>query len=128
MFDVNTILQKVNQENYSIVAIRHLSEDENYEIGNMCRNSFDWDYGLDCSSYETDNPVELDGTCGYAIFDFCDLDVDEIEEAESLISKALAEAIYVGEPVIIAGHRFTYGNDDNEVIIEDAEVIAKKVR
>lgn len=128
MFDVNTILEKVNQENFSIIAIRYISSDEEYEIGDICRNSYDWDYELDCSTYETENPVELDGTCGYAVYGLSDLDVNEVEEAEQLLSMALEEADYIGEPVLIAGHGYTYGNDENEVIIEDAVVIAKEVR
>lgn len=128
MFDVNAILKKVNQEKFSIIAIRHLSPDEKYEIGDICRNSYDWDYELDCSTYETENPIELDGTCGYAVYDLCNLDLDEMEEAEQLLSMALKEADYIGEPVLIAGHGYTYGNDENEVIIKDAEVIGKDVR
>lgn len=128
MFDVVSVLEKVNQEKFNIIAIRHLSPDEEYEIGDICRNSFDWDYELDCSTYETENPIELDGTCGFAVYGFSDLDVDEIVEAGALLSRALQESPYIDEAVIIAGHRFTYGNDDNEVIIEDAEVIAKEMR
>lgn len=126
MFDVKEILKKVNEEGYGVIAIRHLAEDEQYEVGEMCRNSFDWNYELDCSTYDTDEPIELDGTCGYHITGFENLDEEEIEEATELFEKAMREATsnYVGEVVIIVGSRFTYGCDENEVIIWDAEVIA----
>lgn len=32
--------------------------------------------------------------------------------------------LHRGKMVVIAGYSYTYGNDENEVIIEDAEVIA----
>lgn len=124
MFNVAEILRKVNGEGFGMVAIRHCAPDEHYKIGDMCRNSFDWNYEFDISTYDTDEPVELDGTCGHAIFGFTDLDDEEIEEATELFNKAMNEAVYVGDIVIIAGNRYTYGYDEDEVIIEDAEVIA----
>ena len=124
MFNVEEILRKVNEEGYGVVAIRHCAEDEHYKVGDMCRNSFDWNYELDCSTYDTDEPIELDGTCGFQIVGFADLDDDEIEEAEELFNKAMKEAFYCGDAIVIAGNRYTYGDDENEVIIWDANVIA----
>lgn len=125
MMNVQEILNKVNEEGYSVVAIRHCAEDEDYTVGDICRNSYDWNYELDCSTYDTDEPVELEGVCGYHVRGFENLDTDEIEEAAELLNKALKGAeLYCGEMVVIAGHSYTYGNDENEVIIEDAEVIA----
>lgn len=125
MLNVQEILNKVNKEGYSVVAIRHCAEDEDYTVGDICRNSYDWNYELDCSTYDTDEPVELEGACGYHVRGFENLDADEIEEATEIFEKAMKEAeTYYGKVVIIAGNRYTYGNDENEVIIEDAEVIA----
>lgn len=125
MMNVQEILNKVNEEGYSVVAIRHCTEDEDYTVGDICRNSYDWNYELDCSTYDTDEPVELEGACGYHVRGFENLDADEIEEAAELLNKALKGAeLYCGKMVVIAGYRYTYGNDENEVIIEDAEVIA----
>lgn len=125
MMNVQEILNKVNEEGYSVVAIRHCAEDEDYAVGDICRNSYDWNYELDCSTYDTDEPVELEGACGYHVRGFENLDADEIEEATELLNKALKGAeLYCGKMVVIAGHSYTYGNDENEVIIEDAEVIA----
>lgn len=125
MLNVQEILNKVNKEGYSVVAIRHCAEDEDYAVGDVCRNSYDWNYELDCSTYDTEEPAELDGTCGYHVTGLENLDEDEIEEATELLNKALKGAeLYCGKMVVIAGHSYTYGNDENEVIIKDAEVIA----
>ena len=120
MLNIKEILQKVNENGYGVVAIRHLSDDEEYRVGDTCRNSYDWNYDEDHSTYEDEEPVELDGTCGL----FENLDEDEVEEAESLLNRAVeAASIYTGKIAIIAGDSYSYGADDSEVIIKDAEVI-----
>lgn len=125
---VQDLLKKIKEERYSVVAIRHLCKDEEYSVGDICRNSFDWDLEYDQSSYDTENPVELNGTCGYSVFDLCDLDEDEIKKAKELLVNGLEESDgYEGKPVIIAGNRYEYGNDENEVIIQYAEVIATSI-
>ena len=125
---VQDLLKKIKEERYSVVAIRRLCKDEEYSAGDICRNSFDWDLEYDQSSYDTENPVELNGTCGYSVFDLCDLDEDEVEKAKELLINGLEESDgYEGKPVIIAGNRYGYGNDENEVIIQYAEVIATSI-
>lgn len=127
MFDVKSIIKKVNAKQHcNVVGIRHLTYDETYQVGDMCRNSFEWNYERDCSSYETTEPVELNGTCAYCIPGFDDFDLDEIEEATEVFNTALRESEenYVGGMVVVAGTSYTYGDDENEVIIWDAEVIA----
>lgn len=124
--NVSDILSKVCDEGYSVVAIRRMADDEDYNIGDMCRNSYEWNYELDHSTYEDEEQIELDGTCGYHIVGFADLDSDELEEAERIFLSALNESsIYSGKPIVIAGNDYTYGNDENEIIISDACVIAK---
>ena len=97
--------------------------DEHYQIGDFCRNSYEWNYELECSSYDTENPIELDGTCGYAVFDL--LEADDVIVAERILADSINNSnVYDGtEIVIIAGMSYTYGNDENEVVIEYAEVI-----
>ena len=124
---VQDLLRKINEKRYSVVAIRHLCEDEDYCVGDICRNSFQYDLEYDNSSYYT-NPIELNGTCGYAIFDICDLEEDEVEKAkEQLIDGLKKSADYRGKPVIIAGYRYEYGWDEEEVVIPYAEVIATSI-
>ena len=59
------LIRKITEEGYKYIGIRHLAEDEEYEVGDICRNSYNWDYEYDRSSYESDAPVELPGTCAY---------------------------------------------------------------
>lgn len=54
------------------------------------------------------------------------LDEEEAEEAEKILEKALEDSKaydYGYQTVIIAGERYRYGNDEDEIIIENAEVI-----
>ena len=103
---------------YSYIGIRVCTDDESYKIGETCRNSYDWDYENDCSSYNTD-PAELDGTCAIKI----DAEDMTIEEVVSL-AKSM-DVNYCGDQVIlIGGYEMEYGADENEVIIKDAVVLA----
>lgn len=124
--DAKEILKKMNENYFSIAAIRRCKKDENYEVGDICRNSFDWNYEKDESTFEDDEPVELPGTCGMIIENLENLDEEEVEKAEKILEKALKDSKTYDngyQAVIIAGDRYEYGNDENEVIIENAEVI-----
>lgn len=121
--NIQKLLYTIKSNNYSVIAIRHCCPDEHYHIGDFCRNSYEWDYELDCSSYYTENQVELGGTCGYAIFEL--LDINDAVVAERILTDAIQKSsVYDGtEIAVITGTSYTYGNDENEVIIEYAEVI-----
>ena len=115
------ILKSISENNHNVIAIRHCCHDEKYAIGDFCRNSYVWDEVNECSSYYTEKE-EFDGTCGYAVFEL--FDAESEGEAEEIIKKALLESsCYDGEAVLIAGNGYEYGNDESEVIIENAEVI-----
>lgn len=116
-YDVEQVKQ------FSVIGIRGLTKDEKYSVGDTCRHSYDWDYEKDCSSYDTENPIELDGTCATHIV--VDMNWDSNEEIIEAIENVLNNFIYIGEKVLIGGYSFKYGTDDSEVIIEDAVVIAK---
>lgn len=116
------LIKKINQEGYTFVGIRHLSNDEAYKVGDFCRNSYDWDYENDCSSYDSESPEELPGTCVYDTR--IDSNWDDDEEIEEKILKAISESsFYSGKIAVIAGNYAEYGNDPEEIIIRDAEVI-----
>ncbi|WP_368270845.1 hypothetical protein [Enterocloster lavalensis] len=116
------IIEAIESSGYSWIGIRHLSDDENYQIGDYCRNSYDWNYEYDCSTYETDEPQELPGTCAYNTQIMTGW--DDPEEMEEKLERAIRNANYIGAPVIIGGNRAEYGNDEGEIIIADARVIA----
>lgn len=121
MKNLSEIIEKI--ENYAVVAIRHCCKDENYEVGDFCRNSYEWDENNGCSSYYTDK-IEMEGTCGYDVSLLVDCDD---EEAEKILDDAIeASSIYEGNDIVlIGGYSYEYGNDENEIIIEYAQVIAK---
>lgn len=115
--DIGTIRE------YKVIGIRGLTGDENYNIGDFLRNSYQWDYENDCSTFDTDNPLELNGACAKdtEIDTFFDEDEDIIEK----INKILKDFDYNGDRVLVAGNDYEYGMDENELIISDAVVIHK---
>lgn len=61
------IIDLIEASRAGYIGIRHLADDEHYNVGDYCRNSYDWDYELDRSTYDTEEPQELPGTCAYNI-------------------------------------------------------------
>ena len=90
--DAKEVLKKMNENYFSVAAIRRCRKDENYEVGDICRNSFDWNYEKDESTFEDDEPVELSGTCGMRIENLENLDNEEAAEAEKILEKALKDS------------------------------------
>lgn len=121
--DLQKIFDKIKEEKYSVVAIRRCCKDEKYNVGDICRNSYEWNYEYDVSSYDTETPIELDGTCGLNISNI--IDCEDLTDAKEIINNGMEKSsIYDGNNVIIiAGHDYSYGNDEEEVIIENADVI-----
>lgn len=121
--NVAEILKEVIVEGYDVVAVRHCTPDENYVVGDICRNSYGWDYNNDCSTYGTDNEIELDGTCAIRAFGIENLDEEDVQEcAEDILTALNNASIYFGKVAIIAGYMWHYGDED-EVIIRDAKVL-----
>ena len=108
-------------ENHYIVGVRSLAEDESYEVGDYCRDSYEWDVENDCSAYYTTGET-ANGTCATYI----ETAYDEKELAE-LIAKAVEEnaRIYGGKQVLIAGKQINNDGmfDPGEVRIVNAKVI-----
>lgn len=116
------LIEILKNSSYGWIGIRHLEDDEDYNIGDYCRNSYDWDFEHDCSTYETSEPRELPGTCAInthiqALWDTPDEIIDKLEKSLKMSN------CYYGEAVIIAGNSAEYGNDEGEIIILDAVVI-----
>lgn len=119
--NIKETVRTIMNSNYEIFGIRHITSDESYKVGDYARNSYDWDIEDDLSSYETSSPRELDGTSAY----FTNIDtLDDDEEVEKKLLIALEKSkIYSGPAILLGGDRYDWGNDDNEIIIEDAEVL-----
>ena len=109
---------------YEYIGVRTLTPDEKYSVGDTCRESYDWDHEQDRSTYETDRPVTLGGTCSIGINR--DRYLDEPDEVETALNNALkASNLYEGDrKVIIGGDIMEYGEDPGEHIIANAEVLA----
>jgi len=102
---------------YRALGLRALRDDENYNIGDLTRNSLDWDCENDCSSDE-----ELDGTCAVGINVMWIEDADDlIDEVEETISSA---EDYGKRIVLVGGDGESQGTDPGERIIRNARVLA----
>lgn len=96
------------------IGIRH--DDNVYQLGDELENSHDWPEG---NWTET----ELDGACAIDVADVCSYDsLDELKE--TAIRRLNDSNEYLNENVyLISGTSHEYGNDPNEVILRNPEVI-----
>lgn len=118
---INILRSEYNNGFSGYIGFRKPTDDESYNVGDQCRNSYDWDYEYDLSSYNTENPIELDGTCATGTY------IEDDEDAESIIAEMMESNFnsYAGnEQIVIFGQSAEYGADENEVIIKNATVIA----
>lgn len=90
--------------------------------GEVLDASYQWDIEGDISCYETTRE-QLAGTSAIDISDIiCDQSYC-VDEAARQIFDIVSNANYDGYPVIIRGTFVEYGQDDNEVLLYDAEVV-----
>jgi hypothetical protein len=92
------------------IGYRFCTPDENYQVGDIARYSYDWDFENDRSSFDTENPIELPGTCCIQVSD---------------INAEIPNCNYDkrGQIILIGGNEMEYGNDDEEIIIKNAVVL-----
>lgn len=106
-------------EKYNYLAVRALAEDEIYNIGDTLRESYDWDYENDTTTFGYDN-IKLSGTCGVKV----DTTFEEDVEENILLALDFVKKVYPFETyVLIGGDLMECGSDENEIIIESAKVI-----
>ena len=86
--------------------------------------SYQWDMENDISCYETTGE-QLPGTSAIDIT--VAIITKEVNEAARQIFEIVTTANYDGYPCIICGAFSEYGQDDDEVLIEDAEVVMSLV-
>ena len=123
------IIRKAYEDGSRFFAIRSMASDENYNVGDDCRESYDWDPENDCSTYFTSGQT-AGGTCGTKVRNDFYFDGSDDEEIENAVSEATDLAREYGyELVLIAGDGDECLNhsvdDENEARITDAKVIAK---
>jgi len=116
MKEIMEIIEKSQKYNY--IGARGLCSDENYKIGDFARNSKDWDFEDDCSSSE-----DLNGSCAIEIVISSIFDTDD--EIEEKINSAVEVARGYGKRVaILCSNEADYGDDENEIVMNNAIVIA----
>jgi hypothetical protein len=121
----SSLLNFDKYDDYEYYGVRATSEDEEYETGDTPRNSYDWDYDNDVSSYETESPIEFDGSC--AINTRIDTYNDDVDTIQSKLDECIerSKREYYGNTIVIIGSQScTYGQDRDEIIMEDGEVLA----
>ena len=123
---IEEIRNVISEAEYAYIGIR--ADDRDYQIGEVMDNSHqlfqDPQYtDFECTEllypYISDGPYtgfydggELDGTCA-------------LEASESNIEERLEAVRNYGERIyLIGGNSMEYGNDEDEIIIRNAEVIA----
>ena len=120
---------------YNFIGVRGTNEE--YEVGQMLGTSYLWDYESNLSSVETDNPIELGGTCALNAsvdgWDFWDEESKEdyMQEAIALIERMAAynAETYQYENIYVIGSQKLATDyeapDAHEIHMVDAIVIAK---
>lgn len=123
-------MKKARENGCTHFGIRIVDNDAGIlHVGDLCPDSYNWDFELDCSTRETTGET-LNGACAVEIdTSMLMLDGDDDEDVAAEIEKAVQQsesAGYWGEQMLlIAGSdSCEYGDDENEIIIENAEVIA----
>ena len=121
-------MKKAKAEGYNAFGIRVIENEAGaLNVGDACPDSYNWDYELDCSTRETTGE-KLDGACAVEIdTTMLMLDGDDDEDVAAEIEKAIRNAAcYFGEQVLLIGGKFgsERGDDENEIIIELADVLA----
>jgi len=122
------IIRKAYESGKRAFAVRALAEDENYSVGDACRESYDWDFENNCSTYDTSG-VTAGGTCGVKIIGYFHFDGSDDEEIESAVAKSIEKAKEYGPDLVIIGGDLDVScnyavDDENEARITNAYVIA----
>lgn len=120
------IAEKVINENLYL-GVRSLCDDEHYEVGDICRESYEWDIENDCSAYYTTGQ-KAGGTCAtYVETQYFETD-DEISELAKRIEEAVRKnAEYGGHTQVLIASRYVNNDgyfDPEEIRLIEAEVLA----
>jgi hypothetical protein len=117
-------------ENHYVAGVRSLSDDENYQVGDFCRESYEWDLEQDISAYFTTGET-AGGTCathipsGHETFDTDEWEKELADRIAVIVEKN--KRIYRGDKqAIIVGKQYTYDgwlDGEGEIRIVNAKVI-----
>lgn len=130
MIDYRKLAEEIISNNYPAVGVRALQADENYIVGDVCRESYEWDYENDCSEYETNgnDGEKAGGTCATKVEINYPLDMDDVDDLAEALEAAVSYNYNVyraKRQVIIAGSPNHDGVfEAEEIRIDSAKVIA----
>jgi len=110
------IIKTFLDSNETFLAVR-ADDENNYKIGDICKESFEWDYENDCPTEES-----IGGTCGTLVGDKWQDEDELLEKLEKVIN---FNKRYGKQQYIIAGDKNDYGVDEDEIIIDVARVLYK---
>lgn len=94
--------------------------------GEVLAPSYQWDIENDVSCYETTGE-QLHGTSAVDITEIISDALYEVDKAARQIFNIVTTANYDGYPCIIRGPFAGYGQDDDEILIDGAEVVMRLV-
>ena len=113
------------ENGYRFFGIRNITRElDKLNVGDACPNSYDWDIENDCSTYCTTGET-LNGAS--AIHVNTDPVWDDDNEMQEALETAIEQAknYYDGVLYLIASkENYDWGSDENEIVLEDATVIA----
>ena len=113
------------ENGYRFFGIRNITRElDKLNVGDTCPNSYDWDAENDCSTYCTTGET-LNGAS--AIHVNTDPVWDDDNEMQEALETAIEQAknYYDGVLYLIASkENYDWGSDENEIVLEDATVIA----
>lgn len=123
MLNAETIYDaiKANDHNYREFGIRTCADD--CEIGEELEPSYNWDWEKDEDEWE-----KLDGTCATG-FAYLSMDESDKEADLATIQDAIStneKYTHLGKHTYLIATKYgsSYGDDDGEVILQYAEVVA----
>ena len=126
--DFKEIAKKILENGNDVVGIRSLCNDESSQEGAECRESYEWDFENDCSTYSTTGET-AGGTCVTLIDTegvwFDGFDSDDVDLLAENIEVALnTNDVYEGVTAIIVGDKF---NTDGIFDQEEMRIVKAKV-
>lgn len=98
-------------------GIRGLCDDEDYTVGGEVRESYEWDYEADCSTYQTTGQTMGQSYRDGAKAGVCTIGIVDPEDLESIAQAMEAVRLYSDRFALLHADDVEYGNDDSEWIL-----------
>lgn len=129
MEELLNIMKAAHKDGFRSFGIRSINTriSGRANVGDVLPESYDWDIEQDCSTYDTTGET-LSGTCAVWVnTEWINYD----DEWDSDILKSLEAGLkiahsYYGDEYVLVGSKEggEWGNDEREIILEDAQVLA----